>query len=172
MLYSYARSSDLFWSFSCNTSFDICFMLCGELIPSSGCLKIQYGAKFPSNKPPPFPLSPLSKGFEINKPLEGLIEDLRYPRNKKNIPDGYTDTADIFQVKFGRCFNCRHHEKRIIVRRPLSSKTIDEVARQTKKLKLNVEIRKKVTPIFCCFSFSTVTGNWLESGKPHQSSFQ
>ena len=48
-------------------------------------------------------LSPLSKGFEINKPLEGLIEDLRYPRDKKNIPDEYTDTADIFQVKFGRC---------------------------------------------------------------------
>ena len=32
---------------------------------------------------PPFPLSPLSKVFEINKPLGGLIEDLRYPRNKK-----------------------------------------------------------------------------------------
>ena len=40
--------------------------------------------------------------FEINKPLGGLIEDLRYPRNKKNILDEYTDTADIFQVKFER----------------------------------------------------------------------
>ena len=97
--------------------------------------------------------------------MGGLIEDLRYPRNKKNILDEYTDTADIFQVKFGRCFNCRHHEKRIIVRRPLASKTIDEVARQTKKLKLNMEIRRKVTPIFCGFLFSTVTGNWLGSGK-------
>ena len=37
---------------------------------------------------------------------------------------------------------------------------------------LNVEIRKKVTRIFCGFLFATVTGNWLGSGKRHQSSFQ
>lgn len=122
--------------------------------------------------PPPFPLSPLSKGFEINTPLEGLIEDLRYPRNKKKYPRRIHGYCGHISGEIWKMFNCRHHEKRIIVRRPLSSKTIDEVARQTKKLKLNVEIRKKVTPIFCCFLFSTVTGNWLESGKPHQSSFQ